>query len=67
MLPTMCYTAHHSPERYMGVDGSSPDCLPEDALQHWVTCLKHLYNVETPFYCPQTFLSLDFQCRDGIF
>jgi len=28
--------------------------------------LKHLHNVETCFYCPQTFLSLDFQCRDAI-
>ncbi len=24
------------------------------------TYLKHLHNVETRFYCPQTFLSLDF-------
>ncbi len=29
--------------------------------------LKHLPNVETRFYCPQAFLSLDFQCRDDIF
>ena len=28
--------------------------------------LKHLHNVETRFYCPQTFLSLDFQCRDDV-
>jgi len=28
--------------------------------------LKHLPNVETQFYCPQAFLSLDFQCRDGV-
>ncbi len=28
--------------------------------------LKHLPNVETRFYCPQTFLSLDFQCRDDV-
>ncbi len=28
---------------------------------------KHLHNVETPFVCPQAFLSLDFQCRDGVF
>ena len=28
--------------------------------------LKHLHNVETRFYCPQTFLYLDFQCRDGV-
>ena len=26
--------------------------------------LKHLDNVRTHFYCPQTFLSLRFQCRD---
>jgi hypothetical protein len=28
--------------------------------------LKHLYNVETCFYCPQTSLNLDFQCRDDV-
>ncbi len=28
--------------------------------------LKHLHNVETRFYCPQMFLSLDFQCRDDV-
>ena len=28
--------------------------------------LKHLYNVETRFHCPQTFLSLDLQCRDDV-
>ncbi len=40
--------------------------LPQ--LDHQVLCntLKHLPNVETRFYCPQTFLSLDFQCRDDV-
>jgi len=28
--------------------------------------LKHLHNVETHLYCPQTFLYLDFQCRDDV-
>lgn len=28
---------------------------------------KHLHNVETHFYCPQTLLSVDIQCRDDIF
>ncbi len=28
--------------------------------------LTHLSTVETRFYCPQAFLSLDFQCRDDI-
>ncbi len=28
--------------------------------------LKHLPNVETRFYCPQTFLYLDFQSRDDV-
>jgi len=28
--------------------------------------LKHLPNVETRFYCPQAFLSLDFQSRDDV-
>ena len=28
--------------------------------------LKHLPNGKTHFYCPQAFLSLDFQGRDGI-
>ena len=27
---------------------------------------KHRPNVETQFWCPQAFLSLDYQCRDGI-
>ena len=27
---------------------------------------KHLHNVETRLDCPQTFLSLDFQCRDDV-
>jgi len=31
-----------------------------------LTSLKHLHNVETRFYCPQTFLSLDSQCRDDV-
>ena len=28
--------------------------------------LKHLHNVETRFDCPQTFVYLDFQCRDDV-
>ena len=28
--------------------------------------LKHFPNVEPRFYCPQAFLSLDFQCKDEI-
>ena len=28
--------------------------------------LKQLHNVETCFCCPQTFLSLDFHCRDRV-
>jgi len=28
--------------------------------------LEHLRNVEKRFYCPQTFLSLTFQCRDDV-
>jgi hypothetical protein len=28
--------------------------------------LKHLPNVKTRFYCPQAFLSLDFQCKDDV-
>ncbi len=33
-----------------------------------VTCavLKHPHNEETSCYCPQTFLALDFQCRDNV-
>ena len=41
--------------------------------QSGITCLlvdhealKHLPNVETRFYCPQTFLYLYFQCRDDV-
>ncbi len=29
--------------------------------------LKHLHNVETCLYCPQLFLSLDFQRKDNVF
>ena len=28
--------------------------------------LKHLHHVEIYFYCPQTFLSFKFQCRDDV-
>ncbi len=28
--------------------------------------LQHLHNVEMRFYCPQTFLSSDCQCRDEV-
>ena len=28
--------------------------------------LKHLHNVETRLYCPQTFLSSDLQCRHDV-
>ncbi len=37
------------------------------ALQQLQFFLKHLPNVETRVYCPQAFLSLDFQCRDDVF
>jgi len=30
------------------------------------TALNHLHNLATRFYCPQTFLYLDFQYRDDI-
>ncbi len=35
-------------------------------ISHHVWNIKHLHNVETRFYCPQTFLHLDFQCRDDV-
>ena len=28
--------------------------------------LKHLLNVETRFYCPQAFLTTNFQCADDV-
>ncbi len=28
--------------------------------------LKQLHNADMRFYCPQTFLSLGFQCRDDV-
>ena len=31
------------------------------------TPLRHLHNVEARFWCPQTFLRLDSQCRDDVF
>ncbi len=49
---------------------SVPDCVYISVIK--VCCcspgsdlhreLKHLRSVETHFYCPQAFLSLDFQC-----
>ena len=38
-------------------------CKPLE--QHTAT-VKHLHNVETHFYCPQTFLSLEFRCKDDV-
>ncbi len=38
-----------------------------EAWQVKLLTLKHLHNGETRFYCPQTSLSLDFQCRDDIY
>jgi len=40
--------------------------LTEDFNRQVIADLSHLHNVETCFYCPQTFLSLDFQCRDDV-
>ena len=36
--------------------------------QNSLSCsfLSHLHNVETRFYCPQAFLSLDFQYKDDV-
>ncbi len=34
------------------------------AFSTWAT--THLHNVRTRSYCPHTFLSLDFQCRDDV-
>ena len=39
-------------------------CGPLQASHH--SALKHLHNVEARFYCPHTFLSLDFRCRDDV-
>ncbi len=49
-----------------------PDCVSAQFKKsHVLTstslqCLKHLPSVETRFYCPQAFLSLDVQCRDDV-
>jgi len=41
--------------------------IPDDEVSpaSWIY-LKHLLKVRTRFYCPQAFLSLDFQCRDDV-
>ncbi len=41
--------------------GNAHDADPKDVSQ---PPQKYLHNVETHSQCPQTFLSLDFQCRD---
>ena len=33
---------------------------------HVLHQLKHIHNVETRVYCPQTFLGVDFQCGDNV-
>jgi len=38
-------------------------CLCARSWSNVVKPLEHLLNVETQFYCPQAFLSLDFHCR----
>ncbi len=46
---------------------ASSDSLPRKEVglmsRVQVLHLKHLHNVEMPFYCPQVFLSLDLQCK----
>jgi len=41
---------------------STSQCVKTDSSH-----LKHPHNVETCFYCRQTFLSLEFQCKDDVF
>ncbi len=46
-----------------------PACLPVCVCMTFccvLDYLKHLPNVETRFYCPQAFLSLDVQCRHDV-
>ncbi len=41
--------------------------LAGDVMKRRQVCnTKHLHDVETRFYCPQKFLSLDLQCRDDV-
>ncbi len=47
---------------YVSVDAATRDTLKVSCCA-W---LKHLHNVETRFYCPQTFLRLGCQCRDDV-
>ena len=57
---------------HAAVGSTSVHVIAAQALQLCVSqcrtkCfLKHLHNVETRYYCSQTFLSLDYQCRDDI-
>ncbi len=37
---------------------------PGSIISFQVSLLKHPHNVDTRLYCPQTWLSLDFQCWD---
>ncbi len=39
-------------------------CGPLQASHH--QALKHFHNVKARVYCPHTFLSLDFWCRDDV-
>jgi len=39
--------------------------LPETKLEIALN-LKHLHNEKPRFYCPQAFLSFDFQCMDDV-
>jgi hypothetical protein len=51
-------------------DGLLEALLSDLSLLHdlasLITCPEHLHNVETHFYCPQTFLSFDFPCRNDV-
>ncbi len=48
----------------------TPACAPDLLALHRCHAMfaspKTSHNVETRFYCPQTFLSLDLQCRGDV-
>ncbi len=63
LAPFMHLNAHcHCPYHVCHCDQEPP--TPPFVLSMQ---LKHLHNVEKRLYCPQTFLCLDFQCRDDVY
>ena len=75
IVPHACMHACMQQLLHMSSLRQAATMVSRTSVQHHASCvqlvrtqwlLKHLHNVETRFYCPQTFLYLDFQCRDDV-